>query len=106
MAAVPKKKTILLSANPTPSAIPSSNNISRNPPSLWQKWMDIDAMNSDENAKDPASKETQEFDAALLDEKGIHLEEALDPESTALEQEQREEEEPDQGAGWHPFKSP
>ena len=68
--------------------------------------MDIDAMNSDENAKDPASKETQEFDAALLDEKGIHLEEALDPESTALEQEQREEEEPDQGAGWHPFKSP
>jgi hypothetical protein len=106
MAAVPKKKTILLSANPTPSAIPSSNNISRNPPSLWQKWMDIDAMNSDENAKDPASKETQEFDAALLDEEGIHLEAALDPESTVLEQEQREEGEPDHGAGWHPFKSP
>jgi hypothetical protein len=49
-------------------------------------------------AKDPASKETQEFDAALLDEEGIHLEAALDPESTVLEQEQREQEEPDHGA--------
>ena len=54
-------------------------------------------MNSDENAKDPASKEAQEFEAALLDEEGIHLEAALDPESTVLEQEQREQEEPDPG---------
>jgi hypothetical protein len=33
-------------------------------------------MNPNENAEDPARKETQEFDPALVDEQGIHPESA------------------------------
>jgi hypothetical protein len=66
-------------------------------------------MNPDENVEDPARKETQEFDPALVDEEGIHPEPAQDAEPTVLQQEQREkevEEKPGHGGSWHTFKTP
>ena len=66
-------------------------------------------MNPDENVEDPARKETQEFDPALVDEEGIHPEPAQGAESTVLQQVQREkevEEKPGHSGSWRTFKTP
>ncbi len=56
--------------------------------------MDIATMNPDEKVDDPARKETQEFDPALLDEDGIHPEVAQD-----------DEQDREHIESWHPFKT-
>jgi hypothetical protein len=67
-------------------------------------------MYPDENAKDGARKETQAFDPSLVDQKGIHPNQAArDAESVLLEQEQRDEEmdeEPGGSGSWQTFKTP
>jgi hypothetical protein len=66
-------------------------------------------MNPDANAEDPARKETQEFNPALVDEEGIHPERTQDAELTVLEQEQPDkevEEKPGHSGSWHQFKTP
>ena len=66
-------------------------------------------MNPNANAEDPARKETQEFNPALVDEEGIHPEDTPDAESDVLEQEQTDkeaEEKPGHSGGWHQFKTP
>jgi len=66
-------------------------------------------MNPDANAEDPARKEAQEFNPALVDEEGIHPERTKEAELIVLEQEQPDkevEEKPGQSGGWHQFKTP
>ena len=68
-------------------------------------------MNPDGNAEDPARKETQEFDPALVDSEGIHPERGQDVESIVSEQQEQTEgaadEQPEHPRGaWHNFQTP
>jgi hypothetical protein len=80
----------------------------KNQHALSSNSMDIQDMKPDKDLKDPARQETQEFDPALLDEEGIHPTRATHPETSFLEQEQRDEveEQPEHGGGWQSFQSP
>ncbi|MBV9106634.1 MAG: hypothetical protein JO313_11485 [Verrucomicrobia bacterium] len=62
-------------------------------------------MNPDPHAEDPARKETQEFDPALVDEQGIHPETA--PDSLTQDQSSEEgEERPGRSDNWQTFQTP
>jgi hypothetical protein len=83
---------------------PAAENL-ENQQAPGQERMNIRVM----NAEDPARKKTQEFDPALVDERGIHPESTQDAEPAVLEQEQGDQDVKERlgrSASWHQFKTP